>query len=73
MEPGAVANELSRIIMSGHRINIRQVIGDFTYDKIETYLKKNPSAKLKDIVKNLELDTDFATLRLAVTYIRKFA
>lgn len=71
MEPGTIANEISSLIIKGYNFNIRQLIAPESFDAIETYIRKNPMSKLRDIVRNLDISIDFATLRIIVTQIRK--
>jgi ribonuclease D len=70
MEPGALSKEISDLAESGLRINIKQIIDPEILYQIEVYLKKHPMAKLKDIVRDLLIDTDFATLRIVTSYVR---
>lgn len=70
LEPGALAREICDLIESGLKLNIKHIININLLNSVETYLKKNPMAKLKDITRELDLDTDFATLRIVVTYLR---
>jgi hypothetical protein len=70
LEPGAFAKEICEFIETGLKLNIKSLIDINTLNLVESYLKKYPMAKLKDINRELNLDTDFATLRIVVTHLR---
>ncbi len=70
-DPGTLVKELSEAIENGLVLKLDKQADPEAVLRIERYLKQKPSAKLKDIVRDIAPGLDFATLRLVVTSIRK--
>lgn len=71
LTPGTVSQHLQEAIELGIELNRQQFIDNSLYEKVRDFLRHRKLASLRDIRSSLEIDCDYADLRIATAFARE--